>query len=247
MYSLDINFLKDRNLDDASKTRIQKKTQTQQFGKNAPLIAGLAVMVLFPAVAGGFLLVVNGQNTELEKQIQELDAQISAINAQNQKIQQMEAKIAQVNAETNALVGVFNQIKPWSAILQDISDRLPPRVQIDSIQQGQSPKLTLVGSARSYNDVNDFLLTLQRSNFFKAKATRLQSAQLVDNPTKVEYSEAEQAENVTVELPKVVNYTITTELNNTPASKLLRELARKGDVGLVTRMETLKQKGVIQP
>ncbi|MGK7875475.1 MAG: PilN domain-containing protein [Xenococcaceae cyanobacterium] len=284
MYSLDINFLKDRNLDRGPGERPEKKKQKKPIGTMIPLIAGVVVMVLLPAAAGGSLLILNEQKAEIEKEIKEIKAKINRMNAQDENIEAMKKKIAQINDETKALVSVFNQIKPWSAILQDIGDYIPPEVQIDSIQQSQSqpdkkssnpPKiqLTITGIASSYNDVNDFLLTLQRSKFLKAEKTKLESAELIDFPVKeldrktlLEKLGSGQLKDIPRGLedtqnlgakqgklkdkynfPKVVKYTIKTEPNDIPASELLQELDSKGAVGLVTRIRTLEQKGVIQP
>ena len=241
MYSLDINFLKDRKLDKASKVAVEKRTLRLPLSSNTPLIAGVAVMVLLPGLAGLYLWMLNRQSAELKSEIAALEAEIGANQAKYQSIEAMQQQIAQVNAQTEALVSVFNQIKPWSAILEDIRDRIPVGVQLNSIQQTDA-QLTLEGFATSYGDVNNFLLALQASQFLNPTATKIQSAQSTDNPLSVELPEGS---NVTVELPQMVNYTISTELNNVPASQLLAELSRKGAVGLVTRIRNLEQKGAI--
>jgi type IV pilus assembly protein PilN len=50
----------------------------------------------------------------------------------------------------------------------------------------------------------------------------------------------------THKLPKVVKFLMTATLTDVPASELLQELERKGDIGLVTRIKVLKEKGVIK-
>ena len=47
------------------------------------------------------------------------------------------------------------------------------------------------------------------------------------------------------ELPEVVEYRIETSLNSRGASDLLPQLKERGAIGLVDRIETLKEKGVI--
>ena len=258
MYSLDVNFLKDRNLaDQGGGPQPKKQKQKQPIGTMIPLIAGGALMVLLPAAAGGLLLLVNSQKGEVETTIQGIEAKIKAIEAQNNKIKVIEANVKQAKDETAALASVFDQIKPWSAILQDIRDRIPRGVQIESLEQetvqplqdsSEKPKmeLTIKGFARSYREVNDFLLTLQKSKFLKADQTEVENAKLIPNPDKWELPETEEAEAFELELPKVVDYTIKTELNDIPTSELIKELERKGAVGLVTRIKILKDKGVIQ-
>lgn len=50
---------------------------------------------------------------------------------------------------------------------------------------------------------------------------------------------------VSVNLSQGVKYRLTTNLSNVPASQLVRELEKKGSVGLVTRLKTLERKGAI--
>ncbi|NES82063.1 MAG: fimbrial assembly protein [Moorea sp. SIO2B7] len=258
MYSLDVNFLKDRNLADQGGVHQPKKhKQKQPIGTMVPLIAGGALMVLLPAAAGCLLLLVNSQKGEVQTKIQEIEKKIEEIEAQNNKIKAIKANVKQAKEETAALASVFDQIKPWSAILQDIRDRIPRGVQIESLEQetikpgkdsSEKPKmqLTLKGFAHSYREVNYFLLTLKKSKFLKADQTEVENAKLIPNPDKVELPETEEAEAFDVELPKVVDYTIKTELNDIPTSELIKELERKGAVGLVTRIKILKEQGVIQ-
>jgi type IV pilus assembly protein PilN len=276
MYNLDINFLKDRQLQESAKTATQIQVPNQSLGEKLPILAGLATLVILPAAASGFLLLLNLQTAETQKRIQELDTEISKLSIQNQSIQEIEKKVAAINEETTALVNVFNQIKPWSAILQDIRDQIPLGVQASSIKQTDLPaseetgglpntQLTITGVAGTYDNVNDFLLTLQKSSFLQADKTQLvENIALVDLPiefqkpknvpsgTTVKFSEGvltvkTPQELATVKIPQGVRYTLTTELNNIPASQLLRELTLKGSVGLVTRIRTLEQKGAIQP
>jgi type IV pilus assembly protein PilN len=290
MYSLDVNFLKDRRVEEDPKKTIQGKREGFSVGKNLPMLIGLGVMVLLPAAAASLLLIINSQTASTQERITELDSEISQLGAQNQKVQEVEKQVSAVNEETQALVSVFNQIKPWSAVLQDIRDRVPSAVQIQSISQGtpgsttttpqgqaqgqaqtSTPgaiELTIVGFASSYNDVNDFVLSLQQSNFLSAEKTRLTNAELADAP--IEGMDEEERNELsarirqgqfpgiptdlslvdvkeTYSFPQVVKYEIKTQLGDIPASKLMPELARKGAVGLVTRIRTLEQKGAIQP
>jgi type IV pilus assembly protein PilN len=155
-------------------------------------------------------------------------------------------------------VGVFNQIKPWSAILQDLTDQTPATVQISGIQQADRV-LTLTGFSRNYADLNDFLLTLQNSRFFKADNTKLVTA--TANPLPITGVETDSGGGATapqqpasgagdkpagptVTVPTGVKYTITTELSDTPDNELMSELTRKGAIGLVTRFKILEQKGI---
>jgi type IV pilus assembly protein PilN len=170
-----------------------------------------------------------------------------------------------VREETAALATIFNQIKPWSAMLQDLSDRVPPTLQITKIEQtggaaappgGQPPAnsqppannaapqeapppaavngLKLTGNAVSFDNVNDFILTLRKSPFLVSEKTKLQTSE--------RESTGNNAEGIAL-----VKHEVETEINAVPASDLLQALSTTGAQGLVARINLLKQKGVIQP
>lgn len=273
MYSLDVNFLKDRGIQpepSAGPKPIPKGSMT-------PLVVGVIVGLLLPGIVGGLWLFLQQQNAQLRERDAQLQAQLDQLKIGQKKVDQLNKQIADVNAETEALASVFNEIKPWSAMLVDLRDRIPPGVQISAIQESQDAaaaapssssaasannkeaasaprptrKLEIAGTARSFDEVNYFLLTLQRSAFLKPNETQLVSAELVNNPNKLEVdipnNQNQSAGRVTYELPKLVQYKIQTKLSDVPASDLLRELDRKGAVGLVTRIKSLQEQGVIQP
>lgn len=114
---------------------------------------------------GGALVLLNGQKSSTNKTIAELDAEIQRLQGQNQQVQQIQTEIDNVNRETGILASVFNNIKPWSAMLAEIAYVTPPSVQINSITQNDTKTLTINGYAQSYDDVNDFLLTLKKFSF----------------------------------------------------------------------------------
>lgn len=270
MYSLDINFLKDPERDILPQEQGAASSQKQlQMGEMTPLIIGGIVGILPLALVAGLLLVMQQQTAKLEQEQTEVNRELERSQAQRQRVVNLKKEIKQTNDETEALANVFDQIKPWSAMLQDIRERIPPGVQIRTVKQTEVEtdsrqsrssqaqassntipklKLEISGTARSFDDVSYFMLTLKNSSFFKRDQTHLIKAQLIDNPTKLEVPEAQKrsAAQAKYELPKVVDYTIHTNLSNIPASELLRELDSKGAVGLVTRIRTLQEKGVIQ-
>lgn len=274
MYSLDINFLNDRpeyKPDVAARARPKAVVSSDS---RKPLILGGLALLLLPAIALGLLIFLQSQNAQLEEEQARLDAQLGNLEAKRKEIASIQAETKQVKDDTNALAGIFNQIKPWSAMMQDLRDRIPPGVQVTSVKQlppapNSTPQpaaspganasanqpvlgtISIIGGANSFNDVNDFLLVLQKSNFLKPEETKLVKAELEQNARKLESIRLRNDQggansNELPELPRQVQFEITTALSDVPASELLRELDRKGATGLVTRIETLQQKGVIQ-
>lgn len=270
MYSLDVNFIKDRPEYRTDKADRASKPRTVTSNLN-PLYLGLATGLLLPALVGGGWFFLQNQNTQLEQKIAAIDADLSRLGIQEQEIKQIQAQTTQIQTETKALATVFNQIRPWSAMLQDLRDRIPKTVQIETIKQiaatpqagqpapspsptaqaGQSAPnpgggIEISGIARSFNDVNDFLLTLQQSPFLKSIETKIVTVELIDNPIQAAAPLLQSSKAVPLKLPQVVRYTIQSTLSDTQASELLRELERKGALGLVTRIRILQQQGVLQ-
>ncbi|MDJ0674172.1 MAG: PilN domain-containing protein [Calothrix sp. MO_167.B42] len=255
MYSLDINFLQDR-------PGFQKNSPRQKTPKNTlpvgdlPLVyGGLAVGICIPVLVGSGLWFLQAKNTELEGKIAQLEQENKKLDTEIGNINKIKKQTQAVRAETKALASVFNQIRPWSAMLQDLRDRIPAAVQIETVTQlppapavkGEPPPnpaggIQIIGKARSFNDVNDFLLTLQKSSFLKSEATKITNATLIKG-TKPQSS---TRGNIVLAKPDLVKYTIQSAMSNVPASELIRELEQKGTVGLVTRIRNLQQTGVLK-
>ncbi len=294
MYSLDINFLKDRP-DYAPKVAARSTTGAIPIEGMLPLYIGVGVGLLLPAVIGGMALLLQHQADDLLSRQAELDRRLEDLSRIEQQVGRINSEATQLTTETKDLASIFNQIKPWSAMLEDIRERTPPGVQINTIKETEGPppptppplatpapaaapsgspspvaaaiptpifspgfdlpvtKVEIIGYSNSFNEVNDFLLTLQKSPFLKPNKTQLVTATLVENPTIIQpykpNGSVGQAQDKlpAVKLPKVVSFTIVTNLNTVPASELIRELDRRGSVGLVTRIKTLQDKGVITP
>jgi type IV pilus assembly protein PilN len=275
MYSLDVNFLKERG-PEYSGQQNTNNNPPPPVGSMTPLFIGVAIGLLLPGLVGGLWFFLQQQNAQLEEQKVALNNQLGNLKQAEQQIKQLADETDKVKSETQALASIFNQIKPWSAMLQDIRERTPAGVQIGSIQQTQvvvansaapaanAPKtankatnqpasptsttqLEINGAARSFDEVNYLLLTLQRSSFLKKDDTQLVVAELRDyNKLERNLPQSPNQTGATVkyELPKYVGFTIKTNLSDVPASELIRELDRKGAVGLVTRIRTLQEKGV---
>ncbi len=108
-------------------------------------------------------------------------------------------------------------------------------------------KIEVQGVAQSFNDVNSFVLTLKQSPFLDPAETQLVSSELEEKSVTLTAKAGESANSTTNIVTKSVKYKIQTALKQIPASELLRELERKGAVGIVTRLKTLQQQKVIKP
>jgi type IV pilus assembly protein PilN len=351
MYSIDINLLRER-------TQYQTDPQTGFTGGTAiappkygkvPMFIGMVVALLALLATGGGWWWLGEQSAQLEAKQKELDLKLGSLKAQDARLVDLTGRVTQVANEAQSFASVFNQVQPWSAVLQDLRESIPQGVQIANISQsefkpigvaatapvapapasgglvkkistvpdpeakpatpGQAPttssvttyptleasiaakfppggstptaaappppttpappispdvpttKLDITGTAKSFEEVNNFILTLKQSAFFNPDETQLISAGLMA-PVIVERAKITTATTATVsssipttieakvnrlELPRQVEYKIQTTLKRVPAADLMRELERKGAVGLVARLRTLQQQQAIQP
>ncbi|URR34702.1 PilN domain-containing protein [Thermosynechococcus sp. HN-54] len=232
MYSIEINLLKERPEVGGMATAA---TAARGFD-NVPIIIGGVAALFFVGLA---LLGSVGANlwlqqlTSKQKSIQD---RLAAISRDLQRMDQIKKEQEQIAAETKALATVFNQVKPWSAVMRNMATQTPAGVQIRKITQGGATpqELTIEGTAVSFDAVSDFLLLLQnRSPFFDGKATQL---------VKAERANPQGEEDTTAR----VSFSIKTAIASVPASELLEELAANGVEGLVARIQFLKEKGVVE-
>jgi type IV pilus assembly protein PilN len=282
MYALDINFLNDRGERPSPGGR-RPPPRSRASMSQTPFYLGLAVAIGLPALSLGAWLFMQSQNGSLEQEQAALDSELATVKSQQAEVDAIQKQVSDYEASNTALATVFDRIKPWSGILQDIRDRVPNGIQISTIEQveaaanpattpvaaspspspGASPdpnavipvvaepppqKLKISGRAKSFAEVNDFLLTLQRSPFLTSKETKIATSKLIDNPTKVSIQgEQQNGTTIEVELPQVVEYTIETTLTDLPASALLQDLERTLSVGLASRIQALRDRGVLKP
>lgn len=139
MYSLDINFLKDRPDHQSPEFAPKAARRKVPMGEKFPLYIGVGVGLALPALAGALLLFVQQQTAEIVDQQADKEREIASIQGKIQQVKQIEERINIVKTQTNSVVGVFSQIRPWSAVLQDIRDRTPPNLQIIGIQEALLP------------------------------------------------------------------------------------------------------------
>lgn len=250
MYSLDINFLKDRAPTSPVPGGGSIKTKKPvSMAAMIPLFAGIGAGLAAILAVLGFWGWVNWETAQKEERLAALQDELVEIEAKNQQVKELETKIEVAKVQADSLAGVFGQIKSWSAVLQDIRDRIPQGVKVNVIKQGEvvvvaaenpeaaavqpSIPLTLGGYAVSYENLNDFILSLKESKLLNGDETRLNTAQLEDYPI--------DNKPEGLEMPKVVRYEVFTQLSDLPDEELLQELERKGALGLATRLRAVEE------
>ena len=121
-------------------------------------------------------------------------------------------------------------------------------------------KLDITGTAKSFDEVNNFILTLKQSAFFNPDETQLINTSMmapvvvdqIKPPVVAPVATATATGTPIIPIkPKklevrLVEYKIQTTLKRIPAADLMRELERKGAVGLVARLKSLQQQQVIK-
>jgi type IV pilus assembly protein PilN len=225
MYSLDINFLNDREV------AAEAGEERQPLADKQFLIGGGVLALVAIAAAAGAYFFLQYSSQGLQEELATLTSKEQTLDAKLKEIATAESSVKAIDDRTDALVKLFVGSIPPSAILQDIRARAPGNVQIASIDQsGKGVKI--VGLSTSYDGVNDFLLLLQSSPYLNTEMTRLGSAKL-------------RAESKDIKV-SVIDYEITSTLVDKSATDLLPELQKSGAEGTVTRIKLLQEKGAIK-
>lgn len=236
MYSLDINFLKDRNLGGDATSAIEKPSPTSSAPPGqepTPLILGGVVAGVCVAIAGLLFLQANQAKANTQTEIDSVTQEIQQIDQLNAKIVNLEKNVETLKGQSKAFVDVLQtKIKPWSAILGEVSDLTPPGLQINSFIQTENTVVVL-GYARNFIDINDFVLNLQASPLFVEDDVFIVKAVLVDNPAVLEFSKP--VESYT--LPKVVEYEISLTLKDLSNAEIIKTLESQGARGMAERLK----------
>lgn len=218
MYSLNINFLKDRPEYQTARAAKTSGSKGSAGSGRLLVILGAVVGVMVPAAVGGFYGYLAWQMTNLEANQLKLDQDLADLEAELKKAEQAQAEMKAIDDLTQGLVGVFNKVKSWSAVLSDLRDRLPQGVQLLSIKEAENPDakaaaststsaassgppppkqiITIEGYANSVEGVGELLLLLQKSPFLDSAVTRLVNSELVDNPAQIVQATQEVQEGI---------------------------------------------------
>ena len=250
MYGIDINFLNDRAARPVDAIVPVNQPAKAPSGSKLPIICGLAGALIALGGVGGYWMILQGQQKTLAAESAQLDAQLAELQQKLAQVDTIRQQTQAINVEIQGLAGVFERIRPWSAIVRDMQNRIPSRTQLLSIQQtapdeeGEgSPAggIELSGNACSFDDVNDFLLTLKNSPFLDIETVQITDAALGNEEPGRCPGTAETEETL-----ELVTYTITSDIKSLPAAALLDELNRQQEAtGLAARIRALQATGAI--
>ncbi|NEQ55260.1 MAG: pilus assembly protein PilN [Leptolyngbya sp. SIO3F4] len=233
----------------------------QSTSDRTPIAIGLGVLVAALAGVGGFFGLLKYQESTLLKKQAELDAQLTELQAKLAQVDRIKAETEAARSESRALAGVFTKIRPWSAIVKDIQNRIPTRTQLSQVNQtaGESvpppeggepvePEaggITISGTACSFDDINDFLLTLKNSPFLESETVKLNTSGLGSEVLGRCPGEAQRDEPT-----QLVDYTIAGNIKSVSTEQFDRLLAelenQQASVGLSSRLKALLETGVLE-
>ncbi|OKH13787.1 PilN domain-containing protein [[Limnothrix rosea] IAM M-220] len=237
MYSLDINFLSDRQLNGENSAALEKsssKSIAPNGQEPAPLVAGGIVAAVCLAAVGFLFWNASKVKADTQEEIIVVDQEIQQIDAQNAKVNALQSRVAVLKDQSVAFVEVLQtKIKPWAAVLQEISDLTPSGLQLSSFEQTDGQVLVR-GYSQNFTDVNDLTINLQASPLFVSEEVYIVSANLIDNPAVLEFSRPVES----VEMPKVVEYTIAVTLKELTDAEIIQTLEEQGARGMAERLKT---------
>lgn len=260
MYSIDINFLNDREERPVLATQ-SSSIARQPTSDRTPIAIGLGVMIAALAGVGGFFGLLKYQESTLQQRQAELDAQLTELQAKLEQVDRIKAETEAARSESRALASVFTKIRPWSAIVKDIQNRIPTRAQLSQVSQtageptppaeGGEPVapeaggISVNGTACSFDDVNDFILTLKNSPFLESETVKLTTSSLGGDVLGRCPGEAQRDEPT-----QLVDYTIAGNVKSVSTEQFDRLLAelenQQASVGLSSRLKALLETGVLK-
>ncbi|MGD1922086.1 MAG: hypothetical protein ACFCAD_26245 [Pleurocapsa sp.] len=106
MYNLDINFLRDRGLEESpvnSDSSAQKKEPS--IVDKIPIAVGILIAIVAQTMTFVHLQSVNAKTVGVEEEIKQIEGEIANLGNQNKKIEAAKQEIQKVELETAALEG----------------------------------------------------------------------------------------------------------------------------------------------
>jgi type IV pilus assembly protein PilN len=225
MYTPEINFLKERTDRPAGAGSAGSMSpgmaQGIQNGASA-MIVGTAIAAILVGSYFTLQFFTGNRLRELETQQAKVNTDLSQAQAELARLQGLQQELTTTQARTTALKSFFNQMQPWSAILQDIRNQVPADVWITEIAAA-GKTVTVNGQSLSFDQINDFQLTLLQSPL--VADVNLMNATFDPGNDKAGPS---------------VTYSMEVSLADRPLEDLLGKLETSGSTGLVRKIEILR-------
>ncbi|MEN9215370.1 MAG: PilN domain-containing protein [Gloeomargarita sp. DG_1_6_bins_138] len=228
MYAVEINFLRDR--------APQGQTYVEEEASPLPLILGIAVGMIALIGAGGVWGFTAMRERTLQQEKVQGEARLNPLRQQLAELDKLKERVAQIRKETEELANVVERVTPWSALVQDLGNRTLPGIQLGKIDQSGS-NLTISGQANEFATVNEFLLVLEKSPFLKG--TPPNQPRLLNSQRAASRGDEDTR--------PLVQYEVQVSLaTDKKLSENLANLKRTGAVGLETRIEILRELGILK-
>ena len=227
MHTPDINFLRQRQDRYSSvpsdSPAIGSSVSNGLLGGVNAILIGVAISFILLGAYAVADFTFRRRLASLEEEQSTITQELATAQAELSQLRALESELSAINDRTQAFKSFFNDVQPWSAILQDIRNQTPPNVWLTSISADNNT-VNLSGQATQFQSVNDFQLTLLQSPLI-ANAV-LESAVLSTDD-----------EN---ESNSVVDYRMRVDLTSRSLDELLDTLAANGSSGLVRKIEILR-------
>ncbi len=125
------------------------------------------VLVVIALLVGSYLYGA-WQNHRVEAQTEEINRRLVAIRPKAAQVLALEAKIGELRAREELLRTLEARQLPWSEMLTDLAQRTPRDAWLASasVTGAGTPRLSLQGSAMSYNAVARLMMNLAGSRFY---------------------------------------------------------------------------------
>lgn len=227
MFTPEINFLKERPQTPGTDNVVfvdESAGGGGALGGAGAIAVGFLAAVIALGAWAGTNLYLGGRRDALLVTNNQLSEDLRVAQAELSELEALDNELQGILARTEAFRTFFSQVQPWSAILQDLRDRIPPDVWITNIT-ASGRQLSIRGGSLSFEQVNDLILTLLESRF--VSDVRLISGQKVDGSS------------TTLES---VNYEVQVSLRDLDLGdpELQEVLLDKNAVGLAEKLNILR-------
>ncbi|MEO1131588.1 MAG: PilN domain-containing protein [Cyanobacteria bacterium J06639_1] len=228
MYLPEINFLAERGELDRDIPAGESTAGSSAGGLTSSrvIIGGAAVLALIGVSFAGVYLWTFGRIRTLQTEQTEVTEELGEAQAELARLQQLQAELGDIQTRTQALKAFFDRVQPWSAILEEIRNRIPPDTWIDTVSTSDTD-VTIEGQSATFDQVNDFQLALLQSPLVADVVINL-----------AEFNEGQETQDLITE--PAIDYTLTVTLENKAVSEYLPTLAARGSQGLVRKIEILR-------